>query len=426
MADQHSRSNIPLKALYTPEDIKNLDYDEQLNAPGSYPFTRGQRAAVGRGWIHRELSGEGDPAKSNQQLRYLISQGQMGIDVIGDSPTMAWMDPDHPLAAHAVGTQGVSLCCRRDYQELYKDLPLDTVSVSASLPPPLAVAGLYLAARDDGFPVPKLRGSVLQWPFYAEDCGYTVHMPFQLRLRLSLDCIEFCTKEMPKFHAFLEDTYFFSEAGLNGVEEIALGLIEIRYIVRKLIERGVDIDSFAPRIAILVNCSMDFFDEIAKIRATRRLFARMMKEEFGAKDPRSQAVVITCHTSGLSLTAQQPFNNIVRGTVESLAMVLAGVHAIEISAFDEAYRTPSPESHLVGLRTQQVIHLETGVAKVMDPLGGSYYLESLTTTSRNGSGTWWSTSSPKAIPRSFPTRAGSSASSTMSAPATPSRSRTGN
>jgi methylmalonyl-CoA mutase N-terminal domain/subunit len=183
---------------------------------------------------------------------------------------------------------------------------------------------------------------------------------------------------MPRFHAFLEDTYYISEAGLDSVEEMALGFIEIRHVVRDLLKRGLPVDSFAPRIAILLNCRMDFFEEIAKIRATRRLFARMMKEEFGAQDPRSLAVVITCHTSGLSLTAQQPFNNIVRGAIETLALAMAGVQAIEISAFDEAYRIPSPESHLIGLRTQQVIHLESNVTKVVDPLAGSYFIEVLT------------------------------------------------
>ena len=378
MTDQISRSGIPLKRLYTAEDTRNLDDAKDLGAPGSFPFTRGQRAGAGRGWIQRELSGEGGPERSNQQLRYLIAQGQMGIDVIGDAPTMAWLDPDHPMAGNAIGTQGVSLCCIEDYVTLYKDLPLESISVSASLPPSLALASLYLVAQRRGIPPEKLRGSVLQWPLYAEDCGYAVHMPLPLRLRLALDCIEFATRQMPKFHSFLEDTYFFSEAGLNAVEEIALGLVEIRHITRNLVKRGVEIDSFAPRIAVLVNCSMDFFEEIAKIRATRRIFAKMMRDEFGAKDPRSWAVVITCHTSGLSLTAQQPFNNIVRGAIQSLALVLAGVHAIEISGFDEAYRTPSAESHLVGLRTQQVVHLETGVTQVSDPLGGSYFVESLT------------------------------------------------
>jgi methylmalonyl-CoA mutase, N-terminal domain len=378
VTEQHSRSGIPLRQLYTPADVARLDYERDLNAPGAFPFTRGQRAGAGRGWIQRELSGEGSPARSNEQLKYLIAQGQMGIDVIGDSPTMAWVDPDHPIARNAVGTQGVSLCCLSDYATLYRDLPLDAVSVSASLPPALAVAGLYLVAKQRGVAPSQLRGSVLQWPLYAEDCSYAVRMPMALRLRLALDCIEFAAREMPKFHAFLEDTYFISEAGLTPVEEIALGLVEIRLVVRKLRERGVDVDSFAPRIALLVNCGMDFFEEIAKIRATRRIFATMMRDEFGARDPRSWAVVIASHTSGLSLTAQQPFNNIVRGTVQSMALVLAGVHAIEISAFDEAYRTPSPESHLVGLRTQQVLHLETGLTKVSDPLGGSYYVEALT------------------------------------------------
>jgi methylmalonyl-CoA mutase N-terminal domain/subunit len=375
---EQSRSGIPLKDVYAPEDVSRLDYRTDFNAPGSFPFTRGRYAGPRRGWIHRELSGEGDPERSNQQLKYLLQKGQMGIDVIGDSPTMACLDPDHPLARNTVGTQGVSLCCLEDYRILYRDLPLDSVSVSTSLPAPFALAGLYLAAKERDIPARKLRGSVLQPPFYAEDCGYAMHMPFRLRLRLSRDSIEFCSAEMPKFHSFVEDTYFFSEAGLNGVEEMALGFVEIRHIVRELIKRGVDIDSFAPRIALLVNCSMDFFEEIAKIRASRRIFARMMRDEFHAKDPRSWAAVITCHTSGLSLTAQQPFNNIVRGAVQTLALVMAGVDALEISAFDEAYRTPSPESHLVGLRTQQVIQLESNVAKVADPLGGSYFVESLT------------------------------------------------
>lgn len=378
MSEHTTRSKIPLKKVYTPDDVKDLDYHKHLNDPGSYPYTRGRRAGTGMGWLQRELSGEGEPSRSNEQLKYLIDKGQMGIDVIGDSPTMACLDPDHPLAANAVGTQGVSLCRLQDYRELYKDLPLETIPVSTSLPAAFAIAPLYLISKENGISPSKLRGSVIQAPFYAEDCGYAMHMPFRLRLRLTTNSIEFCSREMPKFHSFLEDTYFFSEAGLDVVEEMALGFIEIRHICRELLNRGLHMDNFAPRIAILVNCSMDFFKEIAKIRATRRLFAKMMKEEFGANDPRSMAVVITSHTSGLSLTAQQPFNNIVRGTMQTIALALAGVQAIEISAFDEAYRTPSKESHLIGLRTQQVIDLESNITKVGDPLGGSYFIESLT------------------------------------------------
>ena len=378
MTEQFTRSKIPIRPLYTHEDLAGLEVETRLGRPGAFPYTRGIRQAAAWTWIQRQLSGEGDPKTSNQQLKYLFEHGQTGIDVIADAPSQALMDPDHPLSANAIGTQGVSICCLQDFRDLWAGLPLDQLTISNSISAHFTAAALYLVAGENGFSPRSLRGSVIQAPFYAEDCGYATHMPVDLRVRLACDSIEFCTREMPKFHSYVEDTYFFSEAGLDVVEEMALGFIQMRSIVRELLRRGMDVDSFAPRIAILVNCSMDFFEEIAKIRASRRIFARMMKEEFGAKDPRSWAPVITCHTSGLSLTAQQPFNNIVRGAVQSLALLLAGVQAIEISAFDEAYRTPSPESHLVGLRTQQVLGLETNVTKVVDPLGGSYYVESLT------------------------------------------------
>lgn len=377
MANSENNSGISIKGYYTPSDIPKGHLDD-IGEPGTYPFARGISAKRPGGWIQRELSGEGEAQRSNEQLLYLIGKGQTGIDVIGDSPTMGMVDPDHPIAANAVGTQGVSLCRYQDYIELFENIPLDKISVSSSVPPLFAMTGLYLAAKATGVPTKKLRGSVLQPPFYAEDCGYANHLPINLRIRLSLDCMEFASREMPRFHAYIEDTYFFSESGLNAVEEMALGLVEIRYLMRKMMERGIDVDQFAPRIAILVNCGMDFFEEVAKIRSVRRIFAQMMKEEFGAKDPRSMAVVIASHTSGLSLTAQQPFGNIVRGTIQALALVMAGVQALEISAFDEAFRTPSNASHLIGLRTQQIIHLESKVADVADPLGGSYYVESLT------------------------------------------------
>jgi methylmalonyl-CoA mutase N-terminal domain/subunit len=203
-------------------------------------------------------------------------------------------------------------------------------------------------------------------------------MPVELRMRLTLDSIEFCTREMPRFHSFVEDTYFVSDGGPSAVDEMALGFVEIRKVVRELKQRGLAIDSFAPRIAILVNCRMGFFEEIAKIRASRRIFAHMMRDEFGATDPRSWSVNITAHTAGSALTAQQPVNNVVRGAVQAVALALAGVQAMEISTFDEAYRTPSPQAHLIAVRTQQIIGLETDCGKVADPLGGSYYLESLT------------------------------------------------
>jgi methylmalonyl-CoA mutase cobalamin-binding domain/chain len=368
-----TRSGVLLQHAY-------LSRDGEGERPGEFPFTRGRlaNAHAQTTWIQRELSGEGNGKRSNAQICYLLEHGQTGIDVIGDAPTQSLLDPDHPLAQEAVGTQGVSLCRKQDFLDLFDGIPFDRVSISSSVPAFFALSGLVLAAREAKFPLERLRGSILHGPLYTEDCSYAWHLPVDFRVRLALDCIEYCSQHMPKFHAYVEDTYFFSESGLTPVEEMALGFVQLRHLVRKLRRRGVAVDSFAPRIALLVNCGMDFFEEIAKIRATRRLYAKMMREEFGATNPRSMSAAITSHTSGLSLTAQQPVNNIVRGTVQALALVLAGVQALEISAFDEAYRTPSKDAHIVGLRTQQILDLEAGIARVTDPLGGSYFVESLT------------------------------------------------
>src|SRR5580700_6505892 len=295
-----------------------------------------------------------------------------------DNPTMSALDPDHPMCIPAVGTTGVSLCRKQDFIELVEGIPLDEITLSHSLPPAFALAGQYLASPCHGIDPRVLRGSAIQPPLYSEDCSYSTFLPFETRMRLTLDSIVFALREMPRFHAFLEDTYYISDGGLDAVEEMSLGLLEIREVCRRLLARGLPVDSFAPRIAILVNCRMDLFEEIAKIRATRRMFARMMREEFGATDPRSWSVNIAVHTSGLTLTAAQPANNIVRGAVQALAMAMAGVQGLEISAFDEPFRTPSAIAHQTAIRTQQVIQTETNITAVEDPLGGSWYLESLT------------------------------------------------
>jgi methylmalonyl-CoA mutase N-terminal domain/subunit len=385
MSERKTQSGIPLQPFYTASDAPSRGDDEasreRLSDPGEYPFTRGRLASPRPrdSWIAQELSGEGTARRSNEQFHQLIEKGARGLDVIGDAPTMSAMDPDHPLARHAVGNTGVSICCFQDFEDLYADLPLNELTFSHSLPPgAFAIAALHRVARRRGFDPKELRGSTILLPAYCEDCSYQIHMPYDLRMRLALDSIEFAAVEMPRFHAFLEDTYYISDGGLNGVEEMALGFVEIREIVRTLLERGLDIDTFAPRIAILVNCRMDLFEEVAKIRATRRIFARMMREEFGAKDPRSWSCAVTAHTSGLSLTMAQPVNNVARGAVQGLALALAGVQAVEISCFDEAYRTPSHDAHMVSLRTQQIVQLEAGADRVADPLGGSYFVESLT------------------------------------------------
>ena len=365
--------------FYGPADV-DADY-RRIGDPGEYPFTRGRlRPPHGRpgGWIQRELSGEGSPQRSNAQLRALMEHGALGIDVIGDNPTMSALDPDHPMCVPAVGTTGVSLSRKQDFIELLDGIPLERTTLSHSLPPAFALAGQYLAARERGLDPKVLRGSAIQPPLYAEDCSYSTFLPFGLRMRMTLDSIAFSLREMPRFHAFLEDTYYISDGGLDVVEEMSLGLLEIREVCRRLLARGLSIDAFAPRIAILVNCRMELFEEIAKIRATRRLYARMMREEFGASDPRSWSANIAVHTSGLTLTAAQPANNIVRGAVQALAMAMAGVQGLEISTFDEPFRTPSDVAHQLAIRTQQIIQAETNVTAVEDPLGGSWYLESLT------------------------------------------------
>jgi methylmalonyl-CoA mutase N-terminal domain/subunit len=377
-ADQRRR------VVYGPDDVEP-GLLERLGAPGQFPYARGTRpprapdgAAPQDGVIVRELSGEGSAARSNAQFRYLLEHGATGLDVIGDEPTEAMLDPDHPFARHAVGNTGVSLCTAEDYRRLYEGIPLDRVSVSHSLPAGFAVGGLYLAARAHGYDPVILRGSAILGPLYTEDTGYACNISHALAMRLACDSIEFATERMPRFHPYVEDTYFISDGSVDAVEEMALGFVQLREITRRLLARGLGADAFAPRIALLVNCRMDLFEEVAKIRAARRLYARMMREEFGARDERSLAINVTAHTSGATMTSQQLANNVVRGAVQTVALYMAGVRAMEISAFDEAIRTPSEAAHLVALRTQQVIALESGVGDVADPLGGSWYVEALT------------------------------------------------
>jgi len=372
------------RAFYGPQDASS-DYDRQLGDPGEFPYTRGTRTPRpgserdGRGEaILRELSGEGSAQDSNAQFRYLLEHGATGLDVIGDGPTVLYMDPDHLHARHAVGNTGVSLCRAEDYVALYDGVPLDQVSISHSLPSGFAIAGIYLAATRLGHDPAAVRGSTILAPLYGEDTGYGGNLPLELHLRLATDSMEFASERMPRFHPFVEDTYFISDGSVDIVDEMALGFIEIREVTRRLVERGVEVDQFAPRIALLVNCGMDFFGEVAKIRAARRYYARMMRDDFGAVDPRSMAVNVAAHTSGATMTRPQLVNNVIRGTSQTLALYMAGVRAMEISAFDEPIRTPSKQAHIVGLRTQQIVQLETGVADVADPLGGSFYIEALT------------------------------------------------
>ncbi|MCA9506528.1 MAG: hypothetical protein KC616_25810, partial [Myxococcales bacterium] len=242
MTERLSQSGIPLRPFYSPASAEAA---AGVPDPGEFPFTRGRLANPRRHetWIQQELSGEGTPARSNRQFHELIAKGARGLDVIGDAPTMSAIDPDHPLARHAVGNTGVSVCRFQDYQALYAGLPLDELTLSHSLPPgAYTIAALHRVARQRGFDPKSLRGSTILIPLYCEDCSYQIHMPYDLRVRLSLDSMEFAAREMPRFHAFLEDTYYISDGGLDAIEEMALGFVEIRELVRGLLARGVDID----------------------------------------------------------------------------------------------------------------------------------------------------------------------------------------
>lgn len=372
-------SGIPLKNVYNPEDA-DIVFNRDLGDPGSYPYTRGAYPYMYREktWLVRSLCGENSPRETNKRLRLLTSAGQTAIDLIGDLPTQSWMDSDHPRAAAVAGTSGVPLCCLQDYLETFDGIPIGKTSCSFSVPPSSAMAGFVCAAREYGVPQSELRGSTVQAPLYAEECGYVCHMPIETRVRLARDTIIFGVKQVPKFHCFMEGAYFFREAGLTTVEEMALALVEIRLLVGEVLNYGLDIDEIAPRIVVLVGVDMDFFEEIAKIRALRRIWARMMKEEYGAKDARSWRLTITARTSGISLTAKAPINNVTRAAYEAMAATLAGCQALEISCFDEPIRIPSPEAAVAALRTQQILAYETGITKVADPLGGSYFVEALT------------------------------------------------
>jgi methylmalonyl-CoA mutase N-terminal domain/subunit len=377
---KQTESGIPLKRIYSPEDIKDLEYEQDLNDAGSYPFTRGSHREmfISRPWKQQVLCGESTPLETNSRLQLLISAGQTGIDIVADAPSILYLDSDHPLAAKTVGTQGVPLCCLQDYREVLNSIPLDSLTISWSSPNSFVIAALSALAEESAVNLNRIRGSTVLGDLYGEDTGYAYLQPLDMRTRLRVDVVQYCAQHMPNFVSFLEDIYFVSEAGLDVIEEVTLGLIEMRYLINKILERGISIDDFAHRIAILFAVRMDFFEEIAKFRAFRRIWSRMMREDYKAKNPRSWCPTMTVHSSGLTLTSQQPANNIIRGAYQALAAILGGCQAVEICAFDEPYRTPTFESAVLTLRTQQILAHETGVGNVVDPLGGSYYIECLT------------------------------------------------
>jgi methylmalonyl-CoA mutase, N-terminal domain len=374
-------SGIELDAHYGP------GRGDLTERPGEYPYTRGIHAEMYRNrlWTRRQQSGYGTPKESNDRLIFLLKQGMTGLNVDYDVPTKLAIDPDHPLAEGDIGTVGTSVCTAEDVAELYDGIPLDKVSSTLICQPPASafiVATYVRLAQARGVPLEKLIGTIM-------NCGFTqlvgpnyqantTFYPIEFTYRVGLDVMEWCAAHMPKWNLVNINAYNIRETGVNAVQEAAFAMMVARQHVEGMLARGLDIDAFAPRMAFFTSAGIDFFEEVAKLRAMRRIWARLVKETYGAKNERSFWFRTAIQTAAMPLTAQQPLNNIVRAGLQTLAAVLGGAQSIHTSSYDEAFALPTEGSHTLSIRTQQVIAYETGVTKTVDPLGGSYFVEALT------------------------------------------------
>ena len=374
-------SGLPVEPLYAPETTA-VDYDNDLGAPGEYPFTRGVYPSMYRGrlWTMRQFAGFGTAEETNERFRYLLDHGQTGLSTAFDMPTLMGYDSDHPRAFGEVGREGVAIDSLEDMQALFRDIPLGEVSTSMTINSPAAMllAFYVCVGEEQGVGRDALRGTV-QTDILKEYIAQKEYIfPPEPSMRLVVDMIEFCAREMPLMHPVSISGYHIREAGSTAAQELAFTLADGLAYVDACVERGLEVDDFAPRLSFFFNAHMDFFEEIAKYRAARRIWARELRERYGAKNPRSWLMRFHAQTAGVSLTAQQPEVNIVRTTVEALAAVLGGTQSLHTNSFDEALALPTEHAVRIALRTQQVIAHESGVVNTADPLGGSWFLENLT------------------------------------------------
>ena len=375
-------SGEPIKRLYTPVDVGDLDYEKDLGFPGEYPFTRGVHATMyrGRTWTMRMFAGFGTAEETNQRYRYLLEQGNMGLSVAFDLPTLMGYDTDAPEALGEFGKCGVAISSLRDMEILFEGIPLGEVSTSMTINSPAAIIwAMYIAAAEkQGVPMAKLRGT-LQNDILKEYIAQKEYIfPPEPSMRLVTDTIEFGTERMPQWNTISISGYHIREAGSTAAQELAFTLGDGLEYVRWALERGLDVDDFAPRLSFFFNCHNDFFEEIAKVRAARRIWAREMRETFGAKNERSWLCRFHTQTAGVSLTAQQPENNIVRVALQAMAAILGGTQSLHTNSMDEALALPSEEAVTIALRTQQIIAEESGVVNTVDPLAGSFFVEKMT------------------------------------------------
>ncbi len=375
-------SGIPVERVYLPDTSILEDYGRKLGMPGEYPFTRGVQATMYRGrlWTMRQYAGFSTAEESNRRYRYLLEQGSTGLSVAFDLPTQVGIDSDHELALGEVGKVGVAVDTLADMEELFRGIPLDKVSTSMTINSPAAVLlAMYIAVGEkQGVAPEKLRGTIQNDVLKEYFARGTYIFPPRPSLRIVADIFEYCAERVPRWNTISVSGYHAREAGATAAEEVGFTLADGVCYVETALEAGLELDRFAPRIAFFFAAHTDLFEEVAKFRAARRLWARLMKERFGAKDPRSMMLRFHTQTGGVTLTAQQPDNNVVRVTLQALAAVLGGTQSLHTNSKDEALALPSREAVTLALRTQQIVAHESGVANTVDPLAGSFFVEELT------------------------------------------------
>ena len=380
-------SNLNVKRLYTPANVEALDYENDLGYPGQYPFTRGVQPTMYRGkfWTMRQYAGFATAEESNKRYKYLLEQGQTGLSVAFDLPTQIGYDSDHSLSEGEVGKVGVAIDSLKDMEILFDGIPLDKVSTSMTINAPASVLlAMYIAvAEKQGVTADQLRGTIQNDILKEYIARGTYIFPTAPSMRLITDIFEFCSQEVPNWNTISISGYHIREAGSSAVQEVAFTLANGIAYVEAAIKAGLDVDTFAPRLSFFFNAHNDLLEEVAKFRAARRLWAKIMKERFDAKSEKSMQLKFHTQTGGSTLTAQQPDNNIVRVAIQTLAAVLGGTQSLHTNSKDEALALPTEDSVRIALRTQQIVAYESGAAETIDPLAGSYYIENLTNTIEN-------------------------------------------
>ena len=375
-------SGIPIKRLYTPLDQERMDYLSDLGFPGEYPFTRGVQPTMYRGryWTMRQYAGFATAEETNRRYKFLLEQGQTGLSVAFDLPTQIGYDSDHEMAMGEVGKVGVAIDSLRDMEVLFDGIPLDKVSTSMTINAPASILlAMYMAvAEQEGVSPENLRGTIQNDILKEYSSRGTYIFPPKPSMRIITDIFSFCAEKVPQWNTISISGYHIREAGSTAVQEVAFTLANGIAYVQAALDAGLDVDTFGPRLSFFFNSHLDFLEEVAKFRAARRVWAKIMKERFGAKNPKSMMIRFHTQTAGCTLTAQQPPNNIVRVAFQALAAVLGGTQSLHTNSMDEALCLPSEEAVQIALRTQQLIAYESGVTDTVDPLAGSYYVEELT------------------------------------------------